>query len=254
MSSLVLGSHSWAASVGEFYRPFYIPGHTACRLCEAKGLSECEVLGDISDVPKEHAMHHAAQNFGVNTIIDSSKKIEWVETFRNRTDIEVFVIHLIRHPCGYVASRLRRRDSETPEEALYEWATRNQEIRDFALGFGENAITMSYESLALDTENSFTELTRFIGGKFENQALRYWEFEHHGLGGNGANFAYLKKLPNAVFVTGDQKYYEGISGREHVYDERWRSELDAAVISACASSSLTSKIASFIGEDYEWTV
>jgi len=52
--SYVLGSHPSAAHLGEYYRPFVLKNHTACRLCEAKGLSECEIL---------HGIEHVEQRF-----------------------------------------------------------------------------------------------------------------------------------------------------------------------------------------------
>lgn len=250
--NLVLGSHSWAANVGEFWRPFSIPGHTACRLCEARGLEHCEILGDVSGVPKQAAIRHAAEKFGVNTIIDSSKRFDWVQTFQDQPDHEIFVIHLIRHPCGYLASRLRRDKNETPEGAFEEWVNANREIHDFASRFGKNAICISYEDLALKTEASFEKLTAFLGEQFEPSALRYWEFAHHGLGGNGANFVYLRDLPEAVYVTGDHAYYENVAGKEHVYDDRWRDELDDQTIEALLKSSAAIEIAAFVGRDFSW--
>ena len=49
--SYVLGNHPRSAHLGEYHRPFEISGHVACRLCEAQGLPDCEILHGIEDVP-----------------------------------------------------------------------------------------------------------------------------------------------------------------------------------------------------------
>lgn len=251
--NLVLGSHTWAANVGEFCRPFFRPGHTACRLCEAKGLEHCAVLGDVSQLPIENAFRHAAKKLAVQTVIDSSKRFDWVEVFENEKDHEIYIVHLIRHPCGYIASRLRRDASTTAEAALKEWETENLDIFAFKQRFDTRAVCVSYEDLALDTEASFLKLTSFLGGKFERDALRYWNVEHHGLGGNGANYVYLRDLPDPVFVTGDQAYYEQIAGKEHIYDDRWRTELDQATINWVLNSDSVANIENLMEQNPGWT-
>lgn len=74
--NLVLGSHSWAMNLGEYYRPFLNPDHIACRLCEAEGLPECTVLHGIEAVARADAYHFAALRSGKRILIDASKRLD----------------------------------------------------------------------------------------------------------------------------------------------------------------------------------
>ena len=80
--SYMLGTNPQSAHLGEFYRPFKLGAQKSCRLCEAKGLDECEIMGNLCDVPFQEAHTHALNCFkkhGVSTLIDCSKDLDWIE-------------------------------------------------------------------------------------------------------------------------------------------------------------------------------
>lgn len=72
--------------------------------------------------------------------IDASKRIDWVERFLDEAEHDICVMHLVRDPCGYVASRLRRDQQETPVYALAEWLNTNRNIAHFVI---ERSIAMA---------------------------------------------------------------------------------------------------------------
>lgn len=69
-------------------------------------------------------------------------------------------------------------------------------------------------------------LCRFIGYLYEPSALQYWNFPHHGLGGNGAASLYLRGRQVTNFETADDEYYAGLIHKDVESDRRWIDALD----------------------------
>lgn len=222
--NLVLGSHGWAMNLGEYHRPFTMPGHVACRLCEADGLKDCTVLGGIERVARDDAFHFAALRSGKPVLIDASKDLDWCRHFLAVEGIDARLIHLVRHPCGYVESE-GRRSKLSPAELLAEWESVNRGIEAFIAAADVPAMLADYDDLADAPERFVPPLCEFLGHPFEPAALAYWNFPHHGLGGNGAASVYLRKHPNGTFITGDDAFYAGMEERPTAADRRWMERL-----------------------------
>jgi hypothetical protein len=92
--NLVLGSNSWSYSLGEYYRPFTMPGHRYCRLCEADGLPECMVLHGLEHVPDYKAFHFASERVDRRVIVDCSKQIDWCRKFIDIPGIDVISLSI----------------------------------------------------------------------------------------------------------------------------------------------------------------
>ena len=248
----VLGSLSWAANLGEFSRPFDQPGHVLCRQCEADGLADCTVLHGLDAVPPERGYHFAAARFGDRLLIDASKRIEWAAEFVGRDDLDVRLIHLVRHPCGVVESEARRTPDSTHDEILAYWERRNAQIETFCANAGRPSILVSYEDLADDPHTHFPRLCEFLGGPWEPPALAYWNFPHHGLGGNGASSLYLRGRPKTNYVTGDDAYYMNLAAEPTRADERWRDRIPGDLRARVAASAYATALANRLGRD-TWT-
>jgi len=223
--NLVLGSHGWAANVGEFYRPFLFPGHVACRLCEADGLPRCTVLDGIEHVPAERAYHFAAERFGRSCIVDASKRLDWCARFLGRDDLDVVLVHLVRHPAGYASSERRRRPELSHHALFEEWCALNREIEAFVERSGRTSGTFAYDDLADDPATGLPRVCALAGGAFEPAALRYWEVEHHGLGANGAASVYLEGRSRRNFERSDDRYYERVKTEPIRSDTRWADDV-----------------------------
>lgn len=221
----VLGSNSWAASLGEWFRPFSLPGHVACRMCEADGLEECTKLHGYEKIAPSDAYAFASERLGRSVLIDSSKRLDWCRQFINRTDIDARLIHLVRNPCGYVDSAGRRQPELSADQLLEQWEDKNREIEAFIATSGGEHLIASYDDLADDADAHFPRLCRFIGFEWEPQAITYWLREHHGLAGNGASSLYLRNRQNVTFKTGDDAYYADLAGRRTAADRRWLERL-----------------------------
>ena len=221
--SYVLGSHPGVAHLGEYSRPFTIPGHVACRLCEARGRAECEILHGIQKVPLELAYDFAFERFQVPILIDSSKLLDWTAHFLGQERFQVRVIHLLRDPRGWFSSE-RRRNPMTLDFAIPRWVDTNGRIADFVAEHRIACYSVFYDDLAARPEQYFPPLCSFVGVPYQSRAREYWNHEHHGLGGNGAALTLIGRYERANLITGDDPFYTARAHR-HFHDTRWVAQL-----------------------------
>ena len=221
----VLGSNSWAGSLGEYYRPFKMPGHVACRMCEADGLSECTKLHGIQNIMARDAFHFAADRLGKSVLIDASKSLDWCKEFLGRCDIDAKLIHLVRNPCGFVESQGRRQAELSRDGLLDQWEDTNRTIEEFALASESSHIMVCYDDLADEPDTNFPRLCDFIGHEWQPEAINYWLLPHHGLGANGASSLYLRNRQRTIHQTGDDNFYAGLTERRTISDRRWIDRL-----------------------------
>jgi hypothetical protein len=221
--SYVLGSHPGVAHLGEYHRPFTYPGHVACRLCEAKGRAECEVLHGIENVPREYAYDFAFERFRQPILCDATKAPEWMANFLGHDRYQVKAVHLMRDPRGWFASQ-RRREPMSSEAAIQRWVDTNNQIIDFVAAYRIACCSVFYDELTVRPEQYFPPLSSFIGSHYDRSVLEYWDYEHHGLGGNGAALSVIGKYQRANVTTGDDSFYQ-VRAQKRFHDARWRTQL-----------------------------
>jgi hypothetical protein len=222
----VLGSTSKSAFLGEFYRAWDDQARVPCTLCATRGLDACSVLHGAELLPDIDAFRFAARRTGASVLVDNSKTTSWAAKFINSPELDCRFVHVLKDPRGWIAS-MKRRHEITLDDALAEWRRQNASFANFARLAGPKATTVCYDLLALRAKPSWKRLFRFCGLPFEEQALRYWETEHHGFAANGASDALVKTVagqPPSHFQTGDDVFYERNSQQEF-YDDRWRESL-----------------------------
>lgn len=217
--SYVLGSHPVAACLGEYRRPFEFPGHTSCRLCEARGRNCCEFLSGIEGVETPYAHDFAFERLQKSILIDNSKRLHWITHFLDQKRFHVKVVHLLREPRGWLASEQRRTELSV-ETGIRSWLDENQKIVDLVATHGLACYTAFYDELAVLPDVHFPALCDFVGMPFERPSLEYWNFEHHGLGGNGAAMNVLGEYQHAKVLTGDDQFYKS-HAKQSFYDNRW---------------------------------
>ncbi|MFK8013605.1 MAG: sulfotransferase, partial [Marinicellaceae bacterium] len=223
--SYVLGSHSDSVHLGEYYRPFTMENHIACRLCQAKGKSECDYLKGIKKVDNKEAFDFAFNRFKKNRLIDCSKQMDWIKNFINNQNFQSKIIHLHRDPRAFIASQKRRSPELNIQETVTGWVKTNTQIEQELKLLNTNYTRAFYDELCIKPELYFAEqLSLFLEKPFENSSLQYWQKEHHGLGGNGAAFNNLSRFSDAMVNTGDDDYYKKMN-HQLFYDSRWIDEL-----------------------------
>ena len=233
----VLGSGQHSAFLGEFWRAWSSEFRQPCSWCAVHGRAVCDVLDGVEKYPKHEAMEAAFSRIGKPFLVDSSKRKEWAELFLiPNSRYEVRLIHLIRDPRGWLASRRRRRPDHL-QRMLAEWLDENLRLREFLQAGAAKSTSVFYDDLAESPLMNFPELCRFIGFPFEPASLRYWEKAHHGFAANGASSPLLSSAPYSsaleYFVTGDDSYYSE-KGRTTFVDQRWKHQLSPSEAVAIA--------------------
>lgn len=230
--NLVLGSNSWASDLGEYNRPFlFIPYNSdstiRCPSCTADGLPDCAIYPNVSNVPEQDAYHFARAQSGKPVLIDASKDINWCAKFITRPDIDPFIIHLIRHPCGFVESQMRRLGTSA-DQLLIDWEATNRSIESFVASADVRNIVAFYDDLADNPQYYFPLICDIIGYQWEQGSVRYWEHEHHGFCANGPTLLFLKGRPcfsNVGVITGDDAFYQTLLSQPITADRRWQERL-----------------------------
>ena len=261
--SYVLGTHSQATHLGEYCRPFQKRifkkrSPLACRLCEARGLEDCEVLHGIEKVPVANAYGFALERFkaqGVNTLIDASKELNWLQQLRragggaNGQTLAIKVVHLVRDPRGWLASE-RRRNPMSIAAGLKRWQKHFRRSQDFLNREGLPQQCITYDQLCLQPEASLKILSQFVGLNYNASHLEYWNCQHHGLGANGAALNNLAGAPLANPKTGDDPFYTK-NFQQFFYDLRWRNQQDVHELDQLSQDPFASEILHSCGTSFE---
>lgn len=230
--SFVLGSHRRAATLGEHWRRFKGNRDSECRTCQHRGLAHCEILHGIASAPLRDAYALPLERYaplGVDTLIDNSKFVDWLEELRAAGACDpaaVRVIHLVRDPRGWIASAMGRNPARDAAQLLGEWkrAVIDQQAR--LSGLGLPSLPLSYDMACLDPGRILEDVSAFVGIRYGLDQLRYWEHVHHAMAGNGAA---ISVVPGGKGATWDRDYY--LARLDRVFhDDRWRRRLDPVQI------------------------
>ena len=258
--SFVLGNHPRSAHLGEYHRPFERPGHISCKLCQAKGLPDCEILNGIENIPISNAYGYALDRYegkGITTIVDCSKQLSWLKKIieagggAKGDKLPIKVIHLIREPRGWLASQQRRNPELNIQEELKEWKDHFSQTKFFLKQYEINYISTTYDQLCLTPKKAFNRLARFTGLPFQDKQLEYWNREHHGLGGNGAAMNNLHQTPFAKQRTADDNYYKS-NLHKNFYDLRWMTSSNVDALNDLKHDAIVNKILHSCGTSFSW--
>jgi hypothetical protein len=193
-----------------------------CNLCIAKGLKHCEVLQPARRVDEEHALLKGQELTGTPAVVDISKAQKWIDNFKPNHDIDYHIVHLVCHPCKYMASGKRRKGEEFNAKESYSFWVRENRRRARQCHYSKLPWTrLTYECLAGSPKYWFSALCERLGFPYEPDAHKYWEHEHHGPAGNGAASVYLRHM-NTHYKSADENFY---SSPPIGADKRWVSEL-----------------------------
>ncbi len=247
----MLGSLAGAAFLGEFYRGWDDALRQPCTVCAARGVHRCPQLEGLESVPAGKAFDWAFGRTGARVLVDSSKVTDWIQTSTaGSATLDIAIVHLVRDPRGWLASRRRRAPSLETGWLIRHWLDRNTAILAFADRHGYRHGTFLYDALSNDPVRGFGRLAKFCALRFDKAALHYWNFEHHGFAANGATSAALPEgapvdaLPH--FVTGDDAFYA--EHRKRLFsDARWRSELSTEDIARVGADSGVAEFLSACG-------
>ena len=243
--SLLVGSHSRAAHIGEVH---YVrkwqkaKRDKVCAICNDSDL--CPVFRGISrhNLSQVYDVIFSHVDPSIMTLVDNSKGIRWAKRFLNKSNYSTKYIHLIRDPRALIrrwmltytqwreALRIRVKVMRaypmrspsflfagTRDIYLYNWLVRNQKITHFIREHNLDAHLVTYRDLARDTPNELKRIMDWIGLPYEPTQLEYWNFEHHGT--HKADYEWIKKE------------------KVRHFDLRWQSFLSQDMISRIVGDS-----------------
>lgn len=146
------------------------------------GLDAIDPSSDDDATFRRHnrALFAAAERVSGNaTIVDSSKSVSRLARLMTHLDIEIYPVHIMRDPRGYVASQRKRKTKRIAPA----WSYVGRSLRTYSLLRNVEHSAVAYEALALRPEESMQQLMERLGLPFESQQLFWAEQIHHNIGG-----------------------------------------------------------------------
>ena len=267
--NMVLGGHPRGAALGEVKSlPARLagPDPTPCRSCD----DDCHVWsrdfaeglvrrhwpghGGAGDRIARHPLARRARRTlglrpdnlfdavfrrsGADVLFDSSKGADWVEgrmgEVRRDGVATPFFVFVTRDGRAVLHS-FRRRQPDVPAQVQIDRWTRQmaQFERIYDRMPPSQRLRVSYEALTRDPEGQTRRICDALGLDYDPAMLRYWEHEHHALGGNKGTHLLvhrsrgtdLEANPRLLPDRRRREHYlaHGLAIRE---DDRWRRDID----------------------------
>lgn len=230
--NLMLGSHSDAISIGEL--KIVLRGGRA--VCGLHGYG-CALWGGFAFDDEMNIFEWLAQQTGRRVFIVNNSRNTL--PFQPCPRVRSRFIHLVRDGRAVVASDLRKRTSPSAFSASRCWARHvRRDQRLLRRQDPSSVARVTYEDLALNNEGELERLCDFMDLPYEPAMRRYWESDHHYIGGSPSALAMLanlraQDLPDTpmwsslnAFSRENIRHYEGLRP-ERFIDERWKRELTA---------------------------
>jgi hypothetical protein len=202
--SLLLGSHSKAAHVGELNHLRKARDRGTCHACG--GLEQCPILGGIDPERMGQLYDILSSRLPtVSVLIDNSKRVPWAERFVHEHRFHRKYVHLIRDPRALarrwtlyytsMTGRIKQRWQSVeafprlaPRLAfesqmviyVYRWLAENQRISRFIRRYRLDARLVTYEELAKNPSGPLRAVMEWLDLEYEPDQLAYWTKRHHG--------------------------------------------------------------------------
>jgi len=262
---LLLGSHSRVFSLGEFHSIYKTvremrrgESPRICVVCQG----ECKfwnerasasilnlyysrktllnaVLGKAARYVY-NPYHFIFKWSGKPVIVDSSKHPGWFKSqFSPKYaafDIDQYLIYICRDGRAVVNSYLRKYPERGVRNITETWKEQVLSMNAYYEQFPEGRkMRVHYEELASAPEKTMREVCERLGLEYEPPMLRYWEHEHHHIGGNAGTARMIMKYREKESQQSsrewmerhkeyfDNQYYEQ-QGLNIRLDERWKTE------------------------------
>ena len=241
--SLMLGSHSKAAHLGEVIQ---LQNEHRGRQSKEVAFTNEKIFEGIGpeNIESLYEILWSRLRSSPELLIDNSKKVTWAQRFVARQDFGRKYIHLIRDPRALIrryglkstfrkvlrhrwrlfrvmpALRARIFFISAPRVWSYYWLWQNQRISRFLAEHQADFRVVTYRDLAREAGTEIARLMEWLGQQFEPAQLEYWQFEH--IGTEKKNYGWVKERQSSYF------------------DLRWQQDLPGDLQSAvCADPLIT---------------
>ena len=199
---LLLDSHIQVYGLGEIRRlpRIYENPHKSCSCGDS--LWDCKFWSRVNEVMKEKfgreisslnldsketATFHQDNRIFFDSVAgvcdtcyvtDNSKRPRRLRQLLAAPDIDVYPVHVLRDPRGYVHSQSKRKQQYIGPALSYTFRS----INLFQLLRNREHVVVEYEQLARDPEKLLRQLMHRLGLEFEPELLNWAEHVHHNVG------------------------------------------------------------------------
>jgi hypothetical protein len=226
---MILGSHTQSFYCGEGNKSSKIhqqKGAIKKRVCKLCGF-DCPIWQDFPFSNDLDLYEQLSIKTKKPIVVDSCKNLNWLElqleTLKN-TPVEPFLIFLQRDGRATINSWLRKSADEDAKEIIYSWMTQIKNTTELFDKFAGKKVKIQYEKLATEPEAITKMLCDWIEIDYQPEMLKYYQHEHHPLGGNsGTQFLVVRsqgeKLQNSMVDKPDQQKQELDPTVEQLFEE-----------------------------------
>jgi len=234
--NLLLGSHSEAFVIGSLKHVRQVGGS----LCMFDG-EDCPVWSRFDVTSAENPFHQLHRLTDKRFLILKNSSGHLAD--QEEDDIDSKFVLLVRDGRAATASYMRKRPNTSIWKAAWWWRQDMKHItRRFKRAAGRGGMVVSYEELLDDTGAKLEEICDFVGMPYEPTMLKYWERDHHYIGGNLATLTQMARIRNRQVcadsyrkvhssdhnqINWDLKHYDTTTPWRFV-DDRWKKELSDA--------------------------
>lgn len=226
----VLGSHPRGIALGPPDRFFQLKDADPDRLCLIHGTSCAFWPPFLRAYGKEVNFFEQLASFADRDFVVINNPIpDGMGQELESPRVKTITVYVVRDGRAVTASYARKMGMSF-EQALTDWykpATDSFQIPG-------NAQIIRYEDFVSDPEGILARLEPVFGWRYSENAIRYWEYDHHLISGNQGLMAMLRLhqgIPIANFESREfyERQYERIvtDPSKAVMDLRWREQVTA---------------------------
>lgn len=233
---LILGSHTQCFYAGEANKVKFLNSEDQqpdryCKICGP----DCTIWSDFLYEENMNTYQWLSEKTLKLNIIDSTKNLDWVKSqiFKlKNSNFQIYLIYLLRDGRAVINSRLRKYKNSEPQDIIDEWINHMENTDTFYQNFSYHKKKVHYEELAINPDKIVKELCPFLGISYEAEMLKYYNHQHHPLGGNiGTQSLIVKareeKIKNQyIHLSERNEYYYLDHPLSIKLDLRWMEELD----------------------------
>lgn len=205
MLDMMLANNKDRFSTGEVnalfmpYRPHHYNPLCGC------GFADCTLWQQVKKRGTKKLYHSIFSLFPeVNSIIDSSKTLQWVAkqtSNLSKTDIKTKHVLIWKSPQEFAYSKHKRNEGDWEKE----WLSYHRLLMTLLPNF----YNVPYRSLAQEPEKVLQKLCSYLDIKYHNKQKEFWNSHHHTLFGNSSAKTHLKNTPDPLDKAHRKIYYNG---------------------------------------------
>lgn len=166
-------------------------------------------------------------------LIDSSKTQNWIKrqtSLRYQwNSTKPYLIYMVRDGRAIVNSYLRRYPEKGIKYWAEDWKKRIASMDSYYNQFNYYKKVVHYEELALEPEKAILDLTQFLGIDFQDKMLRYWEQEHHPIGGNLGTYSLVIKAKASDINSYDVHRLDRLNKNNKLYSKKYYEETEKSI-------------------------